>query len=271
VFTVPPASSPLPSPAPLVRAAGGNDADAALNPLMDGQVDDGDPALFEYSVGCYNPITTSDLQGVAMALVRCPECGKEVSSDAQHCIHCGKPLKKKKGSSIGNACILIIAVPIIIVVIGLIVILLVPLLDSSPRRQSSPAPTAQNTPWTTLNQKPPQEGATNQAPPDPGQSTAVPQAAQPPAADARFEDCRAKLKKAQQLELLYNLDYKGGVPLVVVGPTFYTVPFDTKQNFADTINCFLMTGEAKYINFDLRDYRTNEVVAVYRFGKLKMK
>lgn len=206
-----------------------------------------------------------------MALVRCPECGKEVSSDAQHCIHCGKPLKKKKGSSIGNACVLIIAVPIIIVVIGLIAILIVPLLDSSPRRQSSPAPTAQNTPWTTLNQKPPQEGATNQAPPDPGQSTAVTQAAQPPAADARFEDCRAKLKKAQQLELLYNLDYKGGVPLVVVGPTFYTVPFDTKQNFADTINCFLMTGEAKYINFDLRDYRTNEVVAVYRFGKLKMK
>ena len=206
-----------------------------------------------------------------MALVRCPECGKEVSSDAQHCIHCGKPLKKKKGSSIGNACILIIAAPIIIIVIGLIVILLVPLLDSSPRRQSAPDPATQSTPWTTLNQKPAKGETPNQAIPDPKQAAAAPQPSPPSNTEARFEDCRAKLKKAQQLDLLYNLDFKGGEPLVVVGPTFYTVPFDTKQNFADTINCFLMTGEAKYINFDLRDYRTNEVVAVYRFGKLKMK
>jgi len=116
-----------------------------------------------------------------------------------------------------------------------------------------------------------QEQAADQATPGPKRSAAAPQSAQPPDVETRFEDCRAKLKKAQQLELLYNLEIQGAEPLVVVGPTFYTVPFDTKQNFADTINCFLMTGQAKYINFDLRDYRTNEVVAVYRYGKLKMK
>lgn len=28
-----------------------------------------------------------------MALITCPECGKEISSDAQNCPHCGKPLQ----------------------------------------------------------------------------------------------------------------------------------------------------------------------------------
>ena len=30
-----------------------------------------------------------------MACITCPECGKEVSSEAKTCIHCGYPLKKK--------------------------------------------------------------------------------------------------------------------------------------------------------------------------------
>lgn len=30
-----------------------------------------------------------------MALIRCPECGKEVSSTAESCIHCGFQLKEK--------------------------------------------------------------------------------------------------------------------------------------------------------------------------------
>ena len=28
-----------------------------------------------------------------MALIRCPECGKEVSDQAAACIHCGYPLR----------------------------------------------------------------------------------------------------------------------------------------------------------------------------------
>ena len=86
----------------------------------------------------------------------------------------------------------------------------------------------------------------------------------------KFEGCRAKLKKAQKLDLLNNMDFQGGIPLVVVGPTFYRVDYVTKQGLADTINCFLMTGEDKYINFDMLDYRTNKVVAKYSYGKLQM-
>lgn len=31
-----------------------------------------------------------------MALIKCPECGKEVSDKANACIHCGYPLNEQK-------------------------------------------------------------------------------------------------------------------------------------------------------------------------------
>ncbi len=31
-----------------------------------------------------------------MALLRCPECGKEISSEAKNCMHCGLPITEKK-------------------------------------------------------------------------------------------------------------------------------------------------------------------------------
>lgn len=90
--------------------------------------------------------------------------------------------------------------------------------------------------------------------------------------EKRFEACRAKLIQAQKLDLLYNLEWKKvHAPLVVVGPTFDKLPFDAKEGFADTVNCFLMVGKKQYINFDLLDYKTNKVVAEYRYGKLRMK
>lgn len=33
-----------------------------------------------------------------MALINCPDCGKEVSSKSEHCIHCGRKFTKKKSS-----------------------------------------------------------------------------------------------------------------------------------------------------------------------------
>lgn len=31
-----------------------------------------------------------------MALIKCPECGKEISDKANACIHCGYPLNEQK-------------------------------------------------------------------------------------------------------------------------------------------------------------------------------
>ena len=33
--------------------------------------------------------------GIIMPLIKCPECGKEVSDRAAACIHCGCPLQQK--------------------------------------------------------------------------------------------------------------------------------------------------------------------------------
>jgi len=87
----------------------------------------------------------------------------------------------------------------------------------------------------------------------------------------RFEECRGKLKKAQQLDLLHDLKLDGGLPTVVVGPTFYTIPFETKQAFADTVNCFVTAGQHKVTSFDLLDSMTHRTVAHYSFGTLEVK
>lgn len=99
----------------------------------------------------------------------------------------------------------------------------------------------------------------------------APKSAQEEKADnGRFEACRAKLKKAQRLELLNDLSFDGGLPHVVVGPAFFTAPLTAKQGFADTVNCFLMAGSDNHINFDLLDYRTGKAVAHYRYGKVSV-
>lgn len=37
-----------------------------------------------------------------MALITCPECGKQISDKASACIHCGYPLKKQTSSTVSN-------------------------------------------------------------------------------------------------------------------------------------------------------------------------
>lgn len=88
----------------------------------------------------------------------------------------------------------------------------------------------------------------------------------------RFEQCRQKLIQAQKLDVLHDLDWKPGkMPKVVVGPTFAQLPFETKQAFAETVNCFLMGGEAKYIQFDVMEYLNHRVVGTWSLGRFKAK
>ena len=80
-----------------------------------------------------------------------------------------------------------------------------------------------------------------------------------------LETCRAKLKAAKKLDLLYDMKWeKGQAPMVVVGPTYDNLPFDAREGFVETINCFLSAGETgKCFNFDLLDYKTHNAVAQY--------
>src|SRR2546425_11294617 len=95
--------------------------------------------------------------------------------------------------------------------------------------------------------------------------------AQLAAENKQFETCKKKLKQAQRLDVLYDMNITVFPPHITVGPTFYTIPIDAKQGFAETVSCFLTAGEAgKLINFDLLDYRTGKHVARFSYGQLKM-
>jgi hypothetical protein len=89
--------------------------------------------------------------------------------------------------------------------------------------------------------------------------------------DVKLEACRAKLIKAQKLEVLYDLAWqKGSMPKVVAGPTFFTMPIDAKEGFAETVNCFLMVGEPKCIEFDIKHWQTGKSAARWSGCRLKM-
>lgn len=90
--------------------------------------------------------------------------------------------------------------------------------------------------------------------------------------EKKFEECRQKLIKAKELDVLYDLDWKlPNEPKVIVGPTFFNLPFDAKENFVFTVNCFLMAGdEDKFVDFNLLDWKSNKRVGRFSRGKFKM-
>ncbi len=90
----------------------------------------------------------------------------------------------------------------------------------------------------------------------------------------RLETCRAKLKKAQALDVLYDLrwDDPRQEPRVVIGPTFLQIPFDAKEGLTETVNCFLVAGDAnKYVNFNLIEWRNGTVIGRWEYGRLTMR
>lgn len=86
------------------------------------------------------------------------------------------------------------------------------------------------------------------------------------------EVCRQKLIKAQQLGVLYDLDWKPGkMPKVIVGPTFHQMPLDAKEGFVEAVNCFFMGGKGGAINFDVKEHLNHKVVGSWTYGRYKPK
>lgn len=175
-----------------------------------------------------------------MALINCNECGTEVSKQAVACPKCGNPIKKPATQ---YGCGTLIVAGILAVVIWNIYSELI-----------TPAPTP-----------PPPHAAPEITPTVSPQVTAE--------NDARFDECKKKLKVARDLEVLYALDWKlPKEPHVVVGPTFMDMPIDGKEGFAETLNCFLLAGDSNnLISFDLLHWQTGNSVGRFQYGKLKMK
>jgi hypothetical protein len=86
-----------------------------------------------------------------------------------------------------------------------------------------------------------------------------------------LEACRAKLKQAQKLEVLYDMKWQGPALYVAAGPTYYKMPFDAKEGFADTVNCFAMAGKAGCLSFDITHWMTGRPTDRYHMCKLSPK
>lgn len=55
-----------------------------------------------------------------MSLIKCPECGKEISSDAASCPHCGKNKQIPIGKRIVSFVMIVIATTIACAVLGMV-------------------------------------------------------------------------------------------------------------------------------------------------------
>ena len=186
-----------------------------------------------------------------MALVKCRECGREMNKKASACPGCGAPIKTTP-SRLRPSSGVILA--------GLIAFSVWLVSNGGGGGKATVASQAA---------KVAQSSSVTVSKPT---TSSEESAAAKKQREERFEKCRGKLKQAQQLGLLYNMDLKRGLPKVWVRePDFDELPIDAKEGFADTVNCFLMVGRNTYITFDLLDSRSSKVVATYSAGRLTVK
>jgi hypothetical protein len=108
----------------------------------------------------------------------------------------------------------------------------------------------------------------NKNKPTPTPKTSAQIEAESKAATATYEACNAKLQKAKELDMLYEIGGRGARIKVFVGPTYFNVPVDAKEGFAQVVNCVLMEGKGGGIPFELLHWQTGKRVASwngYRF------
>ena len=100
------------------------------------------------------------------------------------------------------------------------------------------------------------------------QQTPEMQAADEKDAKVHYDICKGKLKQAKELDVLSDLNAKGSSIRVTVGPAFFTVPIDTQQEFARTVNCFFVKGAGRGVSFDLIHWQTGKKVASWNGDRL---
>jgi hypothetical protein len=89
-------------------------------------------------------------------------------------------------------------------------------------------------------------------------------------AKLHYEICKEMLKQAKELDVLSDLNAKESRIKVTVGPAFFTVPIDTQQEFARTVNCFFVKGTGRGVSFDLIHWQTGKKVASWNGDRLNV-
>jgi|CXWL01.1.fsa_nt_gi hypothetical protein len=87
---------------------------------------------------------------------------------------------------------------------------------------------------------------------------------------ARYAGCTEKLKKAQELDMIHDMQSKGASFKVLVGPTFFTVPIDAKQGFGEVVNCVILKGGSGGISYDFVHWQTGKRVGSWNGYKVEM-
>ena len=97
--------------------------------------------------------------------------------------------------------------------------------------------------------------------PPPAQKISAQIESEAEATKAPHDTCNAKLQRAKELGMLYDVGIREAGIQVLVGPTYFTVPIDEKKEFAEVVNCVLLKGAGGGIAFDLVHWQTGTRVA----------
>lgn len=89
---------------------------------------------------------------------------------------------------------------------------------------------------------------------------------------SRALECQQKLRAAQKLDVLYDIKLATGRAMVYVGRTFFTIPIDAKEGFAETVSCLIVAGDPKACaQIDFHHWQTGAVVGQYRNCRFQAK
>ena len=83
-----------------------------------------------------------------------------------------------------------------------------------------------------------------------------------------YDACNAKLQKAKELDMLYDIVGRGARIQVLVGPTEFTVPIDAKKGFVEVVNCVMVKGTGGGVPFELIHWQTGKRVASWNGYRL---
>jgi hypothetical protein len=97
--------------------------------------------------------------------------------------------------------------------------------------------------------------------PPPAQKISAQIESEAEATKAPHDTCNAKLQRAKELGMLYDVGIREAGIQVLVGPTYFTVLIDEKKEFAEVVNCVLLKGAGGGIAFDLVHWQTGKRVA----------
>jgi hypothetical protein len=163
-----------------------------------------------------------------MAMIRCAECGADVSSKAAACPKCGNPIKKAPAGRRGCGTLLVYGI------IGTIVLMAMVLFDSGDQPSSTPGKTAPPSPDSIIDKSPEKQAG------------------------------RAKLiADLQSRRIFSKFDCRDRAADVWVRPAFDALAFDDKQLFVSVVYAYCHDRKELGTFVTVRSHLTNKELGTF--------